>query len=279
MWRDAQAAQIAEARKSAGGVSRRVEGAASGRSRVREAIAAGAGAESCGSYYRRDFGGPDGLRRDSLKRTLVAVMFGLLLVSSPASFAQEHAGASPEANGVEHTASAGPHGEAAAEAAEMPNEIWWKWANFAILVGGLGYLTSKHAPAFFRSRTEHIQQGIAEAARTRQEAESRAAEIERRVANLAAEVDQMRAKARSEIAREGERVRLETEAAIRKIQAQSQAEINSAVKHATHDLKAWSAQLALEMAEGQIRSQMSESEHEGLTNAFVSELRRKAGAH
>ena len=147
------------------------------------------------------------------------------------------------------------------------------------MVGGLGYLISKKAPEFFRSRTEEIQRGIAESARVRQQAEARAAEIEQRVSNLAAEVEQMRARSREEIARESERIRLETEAAMRKIQAQSRAEIESAVKHAAHDLKAWSAQLALEMAEQQIRSRMSQPEQDQLATAFVSELRQKAGTH
>ncbi len=214
-----------------------------------------------------------------MKQTLVAAVFAVALAVAPASFAQEPGGsAGPDTHGAEHAAAANEHGEHQAEA-EMPNEIWWKWANFAILVAGLGYLISKKAPEFFHSRTEQIQRGIAESTRVRQQAEARAAEIEQRVSNLAAEVEQMRARSREEINQESERIRVETEATMRKIQAQSRAEIESAVKHATHDLKAWSAQLALEMAEQQIRSRMSQPEQDQLAATFVSELRQKAGMH
>jgi F-type H+-transporting ATPase subunit b len=177
-----------------------------------------------------------------------------------------------------HAEAAAKHGEGHAQA-PMPNEIWWKWANFAILFGLLGWLISKHAGSFFRSRSEAIAAGIAEATKTRQEAEARAAEIERRVGNLSVEVEALRSQSRDEIAREGERIRVETEAQIRKVQAQAQAEIESAAKHAAHDLKAWSAQLALQQAERQIRDRMTPDKQERLADSFIHELRPKGTSH
>jgi F-type H+-transporting ATPase subunit b len=174
-----------------------------------------------------------------------------------------------------HAAAAAKHGEGHAEA-PMPNEIWWKWANFAILAAGLGWLIGKNAGPFFRSRTEEIQAGIREASAAREEAEARAAAIEKRVANLSAEVETLRQKSREEIAREGERVRAETETHMAKIQAQAEAEIASAAKHATQELKAHAAQLALGMAERQIVSRMNPQSQDELTAAFTKELERLA---
>lgn len=177
----------------------------------------------------------------------------------------------------------GGHAEATAKHGEghdeqpMPNEIWWKWANFALLAGALGWLISKNAGPFFRSRSEEIQQGLVLAARTRQEAEARAAAIERQVANLSAEVATLRAHAGEEFAREGERLRAESEAAIRKIQAHAEVEISSAAKRASKELKAYAAQLALDLAEGQIRNRMSPPAQEQLTDRFIAELRQRAG--
>ena len=71
--------------------------------------------------------------------------------------------------------------------------------------------------------------------------------------------------------------RAETEAAIRKIQAQSEAEIASATKHAAQDLKAYAAKLALDVAEQQIRERMTVNTQEQFTDGFVSELRARAG--
>lgn len=210
-------------------------------------------------------------------RKILATLF----VASVLTFGQDaHGGGesavSPGGHAETHAQAAAREGEAH-EKAQMPNEIWWKWANFAILAGVLGWLISKNAGPFFRSRSEAIASGIAEATKTRQEAEARAAEIERKVSNLTAEVEQLRKQSHEEIAREGERVRLETEAQIRKVQAQAQAEIASAAKHASHDLKAYSAQLALKLAEQQIRERMTPDAQQWIADSFAKELRRQAG--
>lgn len=168
------------------------------------------------------------------------------------------------------------HGEGHEEA-PMPNEIWWKWANFAILAGGLGYLIGKNAGPFFRSRTEEIQQGIREAAKVRAEAEARAAEIEGRIGNLAGEVEALRARSKEEIAAEGTRVQAETQAQIAKIQSQAEAEIASAAKNARLELKAYSAQIALDLAERQIKQRLDQKTQEALTDAFVRDLRAEPG--
>jgi len=52
----------------------------------------------------------------------------------------------------------------AQEGGAMPEPAaGWKWANFVLLVVGLGYLIAKTLPPLFKSRTEEIQKGIAEA--------------------------------------------------------------------------------------------------------------------
>lgn len=207
-----------------------------------------------------------------MKRIALTAFLAVVLVS-----AQEHASPkAAEGTAATHAEDAAKHGEGhAAEA--LPNEIWWKWANFALLAVILGWLIRKNAGPFFTARTEAIRSGIAEASKVQAEAEARAAEIERRVGNLSGQVEEMRRQSREEIAREGERVRAETETSIRKIQAQSEAEIASATKHAAQELKAYSAKLALDLAERQIRDRMTQGVQEEITNAFVTELRGKTG--
>jgi len=78
--------------------------------------------------------------------------------------------------------------------------LGWKWANFAILAIGLGYLIRKSAPAFFKQRSEEIQKGIADAAREKKDAEVRAAAIELRLKGLDKEIEALRTNARAEIA-------------------------------------------------------------------------------
>jgi F-type H+-transporting ATPase subunit b len=198
-------------------------------------------------------------------------------VGDATGHAQAPVGPSASA-GQEHAQVAAKHGEGH-EDAPMPNEIWWKWANFALLAGGLGYLIAKHAGPYFRSRTEEIQQGIRDAAKVRADAEARAAEIEARVANLAGEVETLRQKSREEISNEGARVQAETAAQIAKVQSRAEAEIASAGKQASLQLRAYSAQLALDLAEKQIRQRLDGQTQSDLTTAFIDDLRREAPSH
>jgi F-type H+-transporting ATPase subunit b len=190
-----------------------------------------------------------------------------LVAAACIACAQEH--------GSEHTKAAAQHGEQAS----MPNEIWWKWANFGILAAGLGFLISKHAGPFFRARTEEIQKGISEAAAVRSEAEARAAAIEKQIANLSTEVEAIRQRSREEIAREGERVSAETAQQIAKIQRQAEADIAAAAKNASQELKAYSAELAINMAAQQIQRGMTPENQDHLTDVFLNDIRRKAASN
>jgi F0F1-type ATP synthase membrane subunit b/b' len=176
----------------------------------------------------------------------------------------------------EHAQQEAKHGEAHPEEEKpMENEIWWKWANFAVLAAGLGYLISKTAGPYLRSRGTEIQKGITEAAQVRAEAEARAAAIESKIGNLSGEIDTIKAASKAEIEAEGVRMRSETEAQIAKLQAQAEMQIASAAKTATLDLKAYSAQLAVELAEKQIRQRLDGPTQEQLANAFVNDLRQE----
>ena len=154
----------------------------------------------------------------------------------------------------------------------------WKWVNFALLGGGLGYLIAKKAPAFFQGRTAEIRKGIADAAKLKQDADSRAAEIEKRIADLGKEIESLRATGRREMAAENERLRQETGQQLAKIQARAEQEIASAAKAARAELKAYSAELALELAEQKLRARMTAEAGHGLVAGFVKDLERQAGS-
>jgi F-type H+-transporting ATPase subunit b len=201
-----------------------------------------------------------------LRKVVWTALFAVAL-----AVAQEHA-ADP---GTAHAEAAVKQGEGHAQT-PMPNEIWWKWANFALLAGLLGWLISKNAGPFFQSRSEAIEKGIAESTLVLKQAEARAAEIEARVANLAAEVEELKQRSHEEIGREGERMRAESEAQIRKVQAHAESEIAAAGKHASQELKDYAAQLALNLAAQQIRDRMTPETQSELTSAFADGLRRKA---
>ncbi len=163
---------------------------------------------------------------------------------------------------------------AESEGAAHETSILWKWANFALLAGVVGYGVSKSTGAFFRSRSEQIRGAIEEAARVRRDAESRASEIERRMANLGAEVETMRLRARDEMSAEGERLKQEAARALERIRRNAEQEIGAAARQARQDLKTYSARLALELARRKIDERLTAGTQAALVDSFARGLDR-----
>jgi len=149
----------------------------------------------------------------------------------------------------------------------------WKWANFLLLAGGLGYLMRKMLPPLFASRSQAITKDMAESEKIRQDAEARAAEVERRLAGLEAEIAALRAESQKEAGAETGRLAAHTAAEIAKIQAQSQRDIADAAKAARTELKQYAAGLAIHLAERKIRGRMTPAVEDGLVRAFVRDLK------
>ncbi len=171
------------------------------------------------------------------------------------------------------------HAEGQAEPAESEAKHKdlgpWKWANFLLLVGVLGYIGSKAGKVYFNSRSEEIQKGIADAQRMRAEAESRSAEMEKRLGQLGADIEALRKSAREEAAAEGERIRQETKRELAKVQANARREMDSAILSARKELKNYSADLALDLAKQKLRNQLTPQDQHGLVRGFVRELSRE----
>jgi F-type H+-transporting ATPase subunit b len=154
--------------------------------------------------------------------------------------------------------------------------IWWKWANFAILAVGLGYLIGKNVPPLFRKQSDEIQSALAEAAKIKQEAAAYAASVEARLANLQREIQQLRESAHAEMTTESERVRRETEHHLSRIREQSVQEIALMTRGAKAELQKYAAELAIGLAEQRIRSRMNSGVQEKLVNGFLQDLHGRA---
>jgi F0F1-type ATP synthase membrane subunit b/b' len=158
--------------------------------------------------------------------------------------------------------------EAGDEGKWMP----WKWANFLILAGGLGYLIGKNSGGFFRGRTEAIQKDMAESSRLKAEAEAKAREIASRLDALGAEIEKLRAEAKATFSVEGEHIRQETEKHLARVQQQTEREIDSMSKAARAHLRAYAAQLAVDLAEERIRTRMDPAAQSRLLDNFTRGL-------
>ena len=177
---------------------------------------------------------------------------------------QEH-GMAPASS--EHPAAAAHDG-----GKEAPGPIW-KWANFAMLAVGLGYMIGKHAPSYFSGRDAEIQKGIEEAKAMSRDAEAQVAEITKRIAGLDSEIAGMKESAKEEMQREASRIGEETAQILRKIEEQGQNEIQSATKAARQELKSYSAGLALQLASEKLRGQLTPEADAALVASFLKELK------
>ena len=149
----------------------------------------------------------------------------------------------------------------------------WKWANFVVLAGGIGYLIGKKGGPFFAARSVKIRQDIVDAGAVRNEADTRAAEGERRLANLEAEIAALRAESGKEEQAETGRFGRHTAAEIAKTQAQAEQEIAAAGKAARMELKRYCADLAVGLAEQKIRARMTPETEDALVRGFVRDLK------
>jgi F-type H+-transporting ATPase subunit b len=146
------------------------------------------------------------------------------------------------------------------------------WANFAILAVGLGYLIRKHVPPLLRARSEEIQKSMRESAQLKAESDARLADIERRLKGIGNEIDKLRVELISEMNAEGGRLREETERQVKRIHDQAQQEIQFMTKAGRLELKAFSAQLAIDLASQRIQARMNPDTQHNIVNAFIAGL-------
>ncbi|HYG98763.1 MAG TPA: ATP synthase F0 subunit B [Terriglobales bacterium] len=143
--------------------------------------------------------------------------------------------------------------------------------NFAILALLIFLISKSKLPAMFRTRTGEIQRGIAEARKASEDANRRLAAIEVRLSKLDGDVAEMRAAAEKEAAVEEQRILQAAEDDRNKIVQAAEAEIAAAAKMARRDLKAYTAELAIALAEKRIY--VDAQTDRALVRNFVDQLK------
>ncbi len=147
-----------------------------------------------------------------------------------------------------------------------------KLFNLLLFVGALVYFARRPVIAAFRGRQESIRHELLRAEEERAAAEARLAEVEGRLARLDAEVEAIRANAQREAVEERSRVELATEAEIRKIREQARREIESAAKAARAELRTFTAEQSVKLAEDMIRRDIRPEDDAHLAREYVEEL-------
>jgi F-type H+-transporting ATPase subunit b len=168
--------------------------------------------------------------------------------------------------------------EAAAHGYTITTIDLWKLANLALLLAAAAYFGRHKVAQFFAFRTKEITLGIAEAAKQREAAEAQYAAMEQRLAGIEKEIAALKEEAARESSAEAERVSEETKRDMDKIRAQAEQEIASAGKAARMELQAYTAELAVSLAEARIREQLTPDADRALIESMVGEfVQRSAG--
>lgn len=125
--------------------------------------------------------------------------------------------------------------------------------NFVIMFGALWFLLRKVVPAAFKARTASIQEKLAEARKMSEEARQRLSEVEGRLSRLDSEIAQMKADAEAISRAEEQRILAAGEEERRRIVTSAEQEIEMAANLARRNLKAYAAELSVNLAEKKIR--------------------------
>lgn len=142
--------------------------------------------------------------------------------------------------------------------------------NFSVIVGVIVWAARKNLPGIFSARTASIQKAMQEAQKASEEARRRLADIESRLMKLDVEIGMMRDAAEKDAAAEEARIQAAAQEDARKIVETAQQEIAAAAKTARRELTAYAADLAIGLAQKQIR--IDAATDQALVRNFAGEL-------
>jgi len=142
--------------------------------------------------------------------------------------------------------------------------------NFIVVFAILWLLLRKALPTVFRNRTEAIQRRLEEARKASEESRVRLTAVEERLSRLDTEIGQMRREAEASAQAEEDRVMAAAEEERRRIVESAEQEIAHAASTARRELKAYVAELAVDLAGKNIR--IAENTDEKLVRHFASRL-------
>lgn len=157
---------------------------------------------------------------------------------------------------------------------DYPGLELWKFINLGIFVLGIAYVLTRKVKLgeAFKSRRENIRAELAHARQERDAATEKLKEIEGRLARLNDEITTIKEQSRLEAEQERARIARSTEADLLKLREQAQREIDSAGKAARNELRRYTAEQSVRLAEEIIRREMRPEDHAQLITRNIEEL-------
>ena len=157
---------------------------------------------------------------------------------------------------------------------DYPGFELWKFVNLAIFVTVLVIALRKFfgVPEMFRNRKESIRAELEKARTERDAALAKLKEIEERLASLDSQVAAIKERSMTEAREERERIARSTQDEIAKLTAQAQREIENAGVVAKTDLRRFTAEQSVRLAEEMIRRDIRPDDDARLFKRGIDEM-------
>lgn len=148
----------------------------------------------------------------------------------------------------------------------------WKFLNLAVFLALMTYLLKKPLSSAFKTKRETIRAELIRAEEERQSALAKLTETEARLARLEAEAADIRRKAEAEAEAEKARIAAQTEFEIKKLRQQANSEIELTSKQARLQLRRFSAEESIRLAEEKIRQNINPETDAQLVRANIQSI-------
>lgn len=165
---------------------------------------------------------------------------------------------------------------AAPDPADSPTGLIFRWLNFVLVFGAIGYLVAKYGGAFFSAHAKEISARIVEATAVKAEADRELSAAQAKLAQLDRDVADLRAAAQKSWAAEAERLRASGAAEIAKIQQAARAELAASERAAQQQVRELAASLAVERAAALVGARMNSEIRAKMFQSFLGELGKDA---
>jgi F-type H+-transporting ATPase subunit b len=144
--------------------------------------------------------------------------------------------------------------------------------NFSILVGALVYFLRKPVLDMFRSRTETTAKAMEESREARERAVAALTDMERKTREMETETRTLIAEAQARGEKDRQALVEEGKKIARDIQEQIKTGTDIEVQKAKAELAAEAAMLAVDLAEGKIKSSITKQDHERIVKEYISSV-------
>jgi F-type H+-transporting ATPase subunit b len=165
---------------------------------------------------------------------------------------------------------------AAAAGDEGGSGLFYPVLNFVLLIAVLLYFVRKPAQEFFSQRRSRIESDLREAAELKKQAEERHAKWQRRLADLERELDEIRATSRERAETEREHILADARKAAERIRRETTSAIDHELRRARARLRDEASDLAVELAEGLLREQVTDGDRARLLDEFIARVEDSA---